>query len=157
MLDPTQSHVLRGDKWRMEDLASILPECPHLIFWQVHHIKGDVPRAVLIPPFTFQTHIISGSFPSSLGGRNRVQEGRKAKGQIPPQPFPLGCRDKGRQLCTILPLNSPRTRRESPGFLLAHLFSTPKQHSPSPLPEAPGTAGQTRDRGTECRLTGPCN
>lgn len=61
----------------MEDLASILPECPHLSFWQVHHIKGDVPHAVLIPSFTFQTHIISGSFPSSLGGRgSRGQEGQ---------------------------------------------------------------------------------
>lgn len=33
----------------MEYLASILPECPHLSFWQVHRIKGGVPRAVLIP------------------------------------------------------------------------------------------------------------
>lgn len=68
----------------MEDLASVLPECPHLSFRQVHHIKGEVPLTVLIPSFTFQTHIVSASFHLLwVGSRNRVQAGKKAKGRYP--------------------------------------------------------------------------
>jgi hypothetical protein len=66
-------------------------QCPHLSFWQVHHIKGDFPLAVLIASFISQPHIASDSFYLLCVGIRKAnrQAGKEAKSQIPPHPFPL--------------------------------------------------------------------
>lgn len=73
-------------KWGIKDLASIPPECLHPSFWQVH-IKSDFPLAVMLASFTFEPRIVSDSFHLLWVGS--IPAGKEAKGQIPPQAFPL--------------------------------------------------------------------
>lgn len=87
----------------------------------------------LIPSFIFQPHIVSHSFYLLWVG---IRKADRQGGQEPDTPHTLPLWTTGARKITVqnsVPKLS-KDKNKSLRFLLAHLFSTPKQHSPSPTP-----------------------